>query len=500
MTARSLARRALARLRRARPLVLVAVAYAYFHQGSEPNQATRFALTRAIVERGTTDIGPDHPHTVDKSWGRGAVRSDKSPFVSLAAVPAFALTRLVSGPAAARLDDTARPAELRARLHFVTFMVSGLAGLVSALLFLRIALAMGFGRRLAELCTLGYALGTNVFAFSTVLFGHVLSGALLLGGFWVAVRARVRGRDLTRPEAAGLGLLLALAGLTEYPVAVAATLVGLYVASWEVSVARARRLLLPVAAGAALPAVVHALYTLRAFGSAFTLPYRHVVAPVFSSGMSRGFFGIAAPRLDALAGVLTSPYRGTFYLSPFLALAIWGFSRWVAPGDRHRREGVVASAIVVVSVAMTASYYAWDGDLSVGPRHLVACTSFLALAAGVALRDLGRRGFALGLALVLPSIVTLWLVVAALVQLPKEDPRIADPLHRIVLPAWRRGEIPLPREDLSQVVGVRADAATNLGLLAGLPPRAAALAPVALLPIVYAWPLARRLRRRRGAR
>src|ERR1700734_3795095 len=56
--------RGVAWLRRHRLFVLIGLTYAYFFQGGDPNQASRFFLTRSLVERHAVDITPDHPLTL----------------------------------------------------------------------------------------------------------------------------------------------------------------------------------------------------------------------------------------------------------------------------------------------------------------------------------------------------------------------------------------------------------------------------------------------------
>ncbi len=469
-----------------RLFVLIGITYAWFCQGSEANQATRFLLTRAIVERHAIDITPDHPHTIDKSWKDGRAYCDKSPFVSLAAIVPFALTRIVSGPLPPRLSD-APPAELRSRLHFVSFTVVGLAGVVAAWLFLQIALLLGLTPGRAEILTVGYALGTNVFAFSTALFGHVPAAALLLGAFYLAVRARLAPapRELEHPIA--FGALLATATLTEYPTGLLAVIVAAYVASWEPSRRRLRALVPRVALGAAGPLAVHALYTSLAFGHPVTVPYRYLASPIFAAHVSQGVLGLGVPTGVALAGALVSPYRGIFFLSPFLALSVWGFGAWLRRGHPRLREGITTLALALASLWVTASYYAWDGDLSIGPRHLVASMAFFALPAGLfAMR--GWRETVLMAALVGVSVVLVYTAVAVHLQLPKGDVRLASPIYDHVLPSLLWGEVALPREGLGHVVGMQADAAHNLGQLLGLR-GLASLAPIPCLwAVAYAGP------------
>jgi len=70
------------------------------------------------------------------------------------------------------------------------------------------------------------------------------------------------------------------------------------------------------------------------------------------------------------------PYRGLFYHSPFLLLAIAG---WVAMWPYHpRRSDLLLSIMIVISYLLfNASYYLWWGGFTNGPRHLIASIPFL---------------------------------------------------------------------------------------------------------------------------
>ena len=59
-------------------LVLFA-SYAYFVPSPGWNQNSRFALTRALVEHGSTIIDESHETTGDKSFRDGHFYSDKAP-------------------------------------------------------------------------------------------------------------------------------------------------------------------------------------------------------------------------------------------------------------------------------------------------------------------------------------------------------------------------------------------------------------------------------------
>ena len=115
-------------------------------------------------------------------------------------------------------------------------------------------------------------------------------------------------------------------------------------------------------------------FSVVAYRNPFSLPYHHLVEPIFLGQVSTGLLGIGLPTKIGIYGVLLSRYRGLFFLCPFLALVFAGFSRWYTRGHEPpalRREMWAVAALIGASVLFTTSYYAWDGGGSTGSRHLV---------------------------------------------------------------------------------------------------------------------------------
>jgi len=470
---------------RARLFVGIALTYAYFYQGGDPNQVTRVLLARAIVERRAPDITPDQRLTVDKAIVGSRVFADKAPGVSFAAVPVVALLDAADRAFDVPDDRGAR----RARMHALVVAIAGTAGVAAAWLVWTTLVLLGASRRIASLTTFAYAFGTLAFPFSTVLFGHQVAAALAMACFHRYARERTRAAAPSPGASAGVGALAASAIVVEYP---AAILVGVVGAAFLARAWRRGGLARAIgfgALGAAPPLALHGAYLAWAFGSPFDLAYRHVVDPVFLSHTSTGLLGVGAPTASALRGALVSPFRGLFFFCPVLALTFAGLARWLADAT-VRAEAVVAAAAVVASTWFCCSYYAWHGDLSLGPRHLVPALPFFAMPIAFFARD-GAARAALVALLALVSAAIVLACTAVLVHLPTGVP---NPLYDIVWPALVRGDVAINRMDPYASV-LHADAADNLGRMAGLGARASVLAPLAAIVLLlasYAPPGARR--------
>jgi hypothetical protein len=471
--------------------VLIGFTYFYFHQGSDPNQTSRLALIHALVERGATDITPEQHLTLDKGRSGGRVYSDKAPGVSLLLSPVYAVMRKADQWAGHSPDDRGVQ---RARLHALAFLASGVPGILGAWCLLQTLLLLGSTRRMAEVLTAGWALGSLVFPFATVMFGHVLAAALLLGAFYLLQKWRVAGEAIDLPRAAVLGLLWAGAIVVEYPTGMLVAIMGLYALSLDRSSKAIVRVLLGSALGAAVPFGAHMIFAAVAYGSPFALPYKYLVEPIFISHTSAGILGIGLPTKVGVWGALLSPYRGLFFLCPFLALVFAGFASWSATRE-HRREMWATAALVAGYLLFATSYYAWDGGGSTGSRHLVPALAFFVVAISFFARS-SRAAAVTTVALVGLSIGIMYLCTAVIVQVAEKGPYEGNPFYTQILPSVLRGDLEPNLQD-AFYARLRADASYNLGTMLGAGVRMSLLVPplLWLLAFVSPWLLERRQRR-----
>ena len=468
------------------PLALaVLAATSYFAGPPAWNQNSRLALTRALVEQGTTIIDDHHVTTGDKSWRDGHFYCDKAPGTSLLAVPAYALyfaaARLVSAePPAVRLapldrsdpnrdpearqpgDRLAYNQSFRTALYVCRVGSVGVVSVLGALALYLLALARLGERAGALLLTATYALATPALVYGAAFYGHQPCADLLL----LALAGILLGHA-RKSMALGTGMCLGLAVLCEYPAAVPAALLWLFAL-----VRRGPGFAAHVALGGLPAALALATYHTVAFGHPLRTGYDFVYLAEFAEGM-RVRYGIHAPDPRVLHELLFGAYRGLFYLSPVLLLAPWGLAMDLrgsahGPGSMPyktwpvRQVSVLSAAIVGFYLALNAGYYMWDGGAAIGPRHCVPMLPFLALALAPAIRAVPRATAALAL---VSAAMAILLAAAA-----PEAPQFGDPLWGHAWPRiW----------DLE--VGYAG--ATNLGRMLGLP------GPLSLIPLllVLAW-------------
>jgi hypothetical protein len=237
---------------------------------------------------------------------------------------------------------------------------------------------------------------------------------------------------------------------------------------------------LAVAGGAAPGLVLLGLYHDAAFGSPFSLGYRHVALPFFQEKMSTGFFGIGPPDPVVAAKLLFGTYRGLFAACPILLLALPGLLALLR--DRERRLETIAALLVpVYYLAVNSGYSTWHGGWAIGPRHLVPSIPFLALGLAV---SVPRRP---KVAAVLGGISILFMLAATSVQ-PEVPEEIEQPIFAHALPHFVRGELSIGEQGFGDYLPARLDPAMPdrwdaflIGEAMGLP------GPLALLPTLAVW-------------
>jgi hypothetical protein len=378
--------------------LLLLSTYAYFLPAPAWNESSRFDLTRSLVERGRLDIDPYHINTEDKAYRDGHYYSDKAPGAALLAVPVYAAyhgwLRLTKAPLPQAVPESVLrggrsdvpPAEgeriflnasLRRGVYLCNLSTNALAGAALGVLFFLVLARSGVPAPRALLFTAALSLGSPVFAYSTMFFGHVLAGTALfagfalLGPFFEADGAqRWRARRLL-----AAGALLGLAILCELPAGLGALALTGYGAARLPPGSRARGMLW-LGLGLLPPLLVLAAYQLAAFGNPLSTGYGHLANPTFAEGMGRGVLGVSWPRPGALLGMLLGRSRGLLYLSPVLLLGFLGLGRALRSGT-GRLEAGLAACVVTSFLMMSAGYYMWWGGAALGPRHVVPALPFL---------------------------------------------------------------------------------------------------------------------------
>jgi len=472
------------------PLCLVVfVSLAYFVGPPAWNQNSRFALTRAMVERGALDIDQDHHTTGDKSFRDGHFYSDKAPGSSLLAALPHAITMAIIQVSGAEKPGTqVRPYDpllaeagqvpdmdrmqpgdrliynksYRVAQYIARVCSTSLLAVLGVLAMWLLVFQLTNSRRQALWVSVAASLATPAFAYGAALYGHQSCAVFLLVALALTVTTQ---SSTTSPEPSFdratpllVGTCLGWAVLCEYPAAIPVVLLVVFATA-----RRGLRFGLWVALGGLPWALVLAAYHTLAFGGPLQTGYDFVYLEEFAEGM-RVAYGIHAPEGGVLLELLFGRFRGLFYLSPVLMLAAWGLAHdlYATTSSRLGRPlAGVCLGIVAYYLVLNSGYYMWDGGAALGPRHCVPMLPFLALGLVAALPRAPRTSAAL----VAISLISIVVGTSA----GPEAAQAGDPLYNF---AWPRLWSATPGTE---------GGPTNLGLMLGLP------GVLSLVPLLALW-------------
>ena len=348
------------------------------------NPASRFALTRAIVERHTFSIDAYAASTGDRALVEGRWHTDKAPIPSMLAVPAYATLHALNrardkAPEFTAISTFDTPAErlivngvFKRSLYVCSLSTVGVGAVVLGLLLLELA-----RRRVrapaAFAASATAMLATPLLPYATSFYGHVLAGTFVVAAI-TALDSALGEPTPRRWRIAGA--CLSLAPGCEYIVAFPAALIG----AWALWRAPDRpRALRYLAEGAVLPILLVGFYHHVCFGAPYKTGYSYIVRPEFAAGHAKGFLGLHLPDFDALLGLLVGDRRGLFYISPVSLLGAAGLA---ALALRRRGSDALSAAVFALLLLLNAGYYMWWGGAAAGPRHLVPVVGLLALGIG----------------------------------------------------------------------------------------------------------------------
>lgn len=340
-------------------LALVALTALVILQQDSTQDHSRLALTQSILERGTLNIDP-YRDTNDKAFYGGHTYSDKAPLISFLAIPHVAAVRAIDRVVG---NPTERAWDGKWRRYVLRVLINGPFLLGLALVAGRAGEGLVRGTGAATAATVG--LGTLAAPLSSILFSHAAAALFALGTLLLAWRRSYVLAGLC----AGAGVLV------EYPVALVAVLVGLYVA------ARGLRPLLRYVAGGAPGAIVLGAYNWLAFDSPFHLSYNYL-DNVYAEALAQGFFAIGLPSLEDIRAVLIAGSgfgvaQGLLVTSPVLVAAAAGLVLLWRRGSRA--EALVCLAVGALFLLTTAGNEYPFGGHSPGPRYFAPALGLVAL-------------------------------------------------------------------------------------------------------------------------
>lgn len=415
------------------------------------NQNVRLDLTLALVNHAGIRIDQYHWNTGDAVRYRGHYYVDKSPGLSFAGVPvALAYKGLLAATGNGNVSGQIglkRPF----RHYFGDFFLLQYLESIFTVALPAVALLLlffGFLGRYSgstahrALLTICLGLVTMIFPYSRVFYGHVPVAALLFLAFFIvftvaqppAEPGRLASLIARRPKTflAFAGFSAGMAVFVEYPAILITGILTIYAL---ILLRRDQRLAF---LGGLLPAAaVVMLYDVAAYGNPFVTGY--TVPSSIWKQQGRGIAGTGfhlLPEWDAISGMFVSPYRGLFYVSPLLLLALPGYVLWYR---RRSREFWLFLAIPLAYYIFIAMFPYWFGGSAVGPRYLIPMLPFLMTPIIFVLDRANPWLWTLVALLTAASLFNVWIQTVGGNGYPA--PTISNPLFQHSLPLVTRPDI-----------------------------------------------------------
>jgi hypothetical protein len=117
------------------------------------------------------------------------------------------------------------------------------------------------------------------------------------------------------------------------------------------------------------------------FGNPLTFPHVYHAQETFRARHTAGLFGIHLPQLYPLYQLTVGPWRGLFYGSPVLLLALPGA---FLLGRKWRAEAVTIAAAYLAVLLVHSGYENWTTGSVFGPRYQIVVIPLLIVAAAPA--------------------------------------------------------------------------------------------------------------------
>jgi len=336
--------------------------FSHYEKGYAPDNAfVRYMATLAWTEEHKPYIDPvfarifpgwtpgDPPPNSDCSVLNGHYYLDKAPGLSVLSSLLHPLIRLFIDPYRQGWIE----------VQILTFMLVTFP----ALTFLYLIMVKKQDDPVALLL---FATGTPFMLYATTFFGILPAGITAYAGY-----SMVKKRGLYFLG----GLVTGLSVLLEYPVVVLVAAISLIVllnaGSWKQKA---------LFFSGYLPTVIlQLLYNAVIFGGPFIFSYGHKANPQFAAIINSGLFGFNLPSLYRIYGLLFSPGRGLFFLSPILLIVLFMLFRPV----KHKIGQIIndfdVPVMFIFTLLVISGFVDWQAGAISGPRHLMSLLPFFAM-------------------------------------------------------------------------------------------------------------------------
>ncbi len=327
----------------------------------DTNFASRYYLTKAMMEDGTVEITP-YIETVgmDKAKYRNRYFSDKPVGSSLIIIPQYILTEAIAYDVISPLFELSAAGKDCIHGFLIRVFSSCLFSAFAVILYARL-LSRFLDERFSLFASLTFFLTTIVFPHSTLGTGEPFCLVFILAAFHSLFPWRNRGE---KPHAAGL--YFAAAALVVNQTLIIAVGAFLYLL-----IRRKYRKIVPFAVPLSVAVFFILLYNRLVFNGWTAFP-----AKFWDPGNDLLLLTVKfdLPHWKRLYEMLFSEFRGLFFFSPFLIMAAFGIPKVL---KRHKPEG----AALLISFFCYFGFYlfnaGWFGGWDFGWRYIIPALPFL---------------------------------------------------------------------------------------------------------------------------
>jgi len=325
----------------------------YLDVWKNANTTTRALPIIAYFESGTFRIDKYHELTVDKAFVNGHYYSDKAPLPTYVVIPFFGLLKTTG---AIQADDEGN---LFGKHVYILggFLTASLPFALILLYLFRKIRNTDSGISPVILATIPFY-ASFIFVFTGTYFAHLFSAVLLLVSYLF----------IKKKQFLFAGLAGGLAFLSEYNLAIILFL-------WGALILVNQRKVKPFIhyAVGILPSLLFLIYYNSLFSSSpLTFLYKHHNFSELDAN-----YGFLFPGMESIWGLSFSTYRGVFFYAPFLLMGLYILYTRLRDGQFR----VVLSGYLVIPFILyyvfIASYFAWWGGWTYGPRLLLAMVLIL---------------------------------------------------------------------------------------------------------------------------
>ena len=348
-------------------------AYGYFFHGGGNNQNATYDQIRSIAEYGELSINSFAYNTHDVSIHNGHIFPNKAPGLTFLGVPSgfvlFQLKKLF-------LFFMKEDAYFLLVCHLISWLTVGFISASLCVGLFKFICCLTQCATTAFIGTMGYALGTTAFAYSTILYAHQVAAAFSFIAFYLVFVTRDKKTNCFSSLFSS-GLLSGYAVITEYPNMFVWLALFVYVI---ILFSYNKKYIGFFVIGSLIPAIILLIYNYLCYGNPIHFSYfsYFVYNADIQPGLKETVKTISFPSLTTFYKITFDPFRGIFYYCPFLLTFFPGVYFFLKKKGTSK-EFLFLMVVIVYFFVFNASYQFWFGGWSLGPRHLVSVLPFMVL-------------------------------------------------------------------------------------------------------------------------